>query len=354
MTDGACHTLPDRHGCAGYALNYGTHDTEAWGLTTRIFVPAGTHDKRDRALRSVPRREKTCSVQVPTFEEITRGSRHFTWRTSDGETFTGLAWDACDGNPRADVLCLHGLSGAAADFGPLGRRLAGDACDVWAVNLRGQGNDPDHRRRGHCLDPRQWRDDLAAFAGEFLDGNRPLYLVGESMGSLVAVDAVANGALTPRRLVLSVPVTEIRTPLPGWMVTMLRGAAGFFPRMKLSPLRFVHGRTCMPRLTADDGYMHYLKTIPHRVGGFTLEFLANFHEFMQSSREAAARVRIPTLMLAAGRDVFIRPEQSRAFFEMLGCDEKEYLFYPGGYHLLWHDADGEDVVDRIARWLLGA
>lgn len=286
---------------------------------------------------------------VPNYEDVARGARHFEWNGHDGERFPGLVWEAT-AETRAHVLCIHGLSGAAADFGPLGRRLSARGFTVWAVNLRGQGNDPDHRRRGHFLDPREWRADLAAFADAHLDG-RPLHLVGESMGSLVSVDAVANGALRPERLVLSVPVTETRAPIPGWMVGLLRGASNVAPRFKLSPLRFVHGKTSIPRLTSDDAYMAYLKTIPHRVGGFTLEFLARFHDLMQEAQQCAARIDVPTLMLSAGRDVFIRPEQSRAFFDRLAAPQKEYVFYPDSHHLLWHDVDTDDVLDRITRWI---
>ena len=97
--------------------------------------------------------------------------------------------------------------------------------------------------------------------------------------------------------------------------------------------------------------MAYLKEIPHRVGGFTLEFLTRFHNLMQQAQINAARIGVPTLMLSAGRDVFIRPEQSRAFFDKIAAAEKEYVFYPESHHLLWHDIDADDVLDRITRWI---
>jgi len=289
-------------------------------------------------------------VTAVTYEHLTRGAQHFAWDGHDGVSFPGLVWKAAGAKAKRDILCIHGLSGAAADFAPLARRLAAESCTVWAINLRGQGNDPDQRRRGHFLDPKEWRADLAAFARTFL-ADTSFDLVGESMGSLVAVDAVANGALHPRRLVLSVPVTETRARVPAWAIALARQACCWVPRCKLSPLRFVHGKTSLPRLTSDDAYMHYLKNIPHKVGGFTLEFLTHFHDLMQEAQQSAGRLKIPTLMLAAGRDVFIRPDQSRAFFNRIAAPEKEYVFYPDSHHLLWHDVDTQDVLDRIARWL---
>lgn len=301
----------------------------------------------------MPKRSDAPNPSVPTVRDMALGATPFTWNAADGTLFTGLEWRPEGGHPRAKVICIHGLSGAACDFGPLARHLAAKGCSVHALNLRGQGNDPDASRRGHFLDPTVFRADLAAFVRALPDDGAPLFVVGESMGSLVAVDAVANGALHPKRLVLSAPVPETRAPVPAWVVALLRVAAGVFPRIKLSPLRFVHGKAAMPRLTADDAYMEYLQNIPHRVGGFTLGFLAEFHGFMQSTRDSAARIRIPTLLLSGGRDIFIRPDQSRAFFDTLGSEEKEFGHYPESHHLLWHDVDCEDVIARISRWILG-
>ena len=284
-----------------------------------------------------------------TIDDAERGARRVVLDGADGTPFPALEWESV-GETKINVLCIHGLGGAAADFGPLGRHLSQNGCMVRAVNLRGQGNDPEPERRGHFLDPAGWRDDLEEFADSFPD-KAPLVVIGESMGSLVAIDSIAHGALRPERLVLAAPVPELRAPVPGWAETLVRGGAKIFPRLRFGPMRFVHGKTAIPRLTSDDDYMEYLRNIPHRVGGYTLEFLANFNGLMSNTHHHAAHVQVPTLMLSAGRDVFIRAGQSRAFFEKLAAPEKEYELYPDSHHLLWHDVNRDEVLDRITRWI---
>jgi alpha-beta hydrolase superfamily lysophospholipase len=286
-----------------------------------------------------------------TIDDAERGARRVVLDGADGTSFPALEWESV-GETKINVLCIHGLGGAAADFGPLGRHLSQNGCMVRAVNLRGQGNDPEPERRGHFLDPAGWRDDLEEFADSFPD-KAPLVVIGESMGSLVAIDSIAHGALRPERLVLAAPVPELRAPVPGWAVPLVRGGARLFPRLRFGPMRFVNGKTSIPRLTSDDDYMAYLQNIPHRVGGFTLEFLTNFHDLMRETQQCAARIDVPTLMLSAGRDIFIRPEQSRAFFDCIAAPEKEYELYPDSHHLLWHDVNRDEVLDRITRWVLG-
>ncbi len=286
---------------------------------------------------------------LTTAERMAQGSRSFTWRGADGTPFPGLVWEPDDMPARKHVLCIHGLSGAAADFGPVGQRLSAEGYAVWAINLRGQGLDPDSTRCGHFLETEGWRADLTTFV-ESTIGKEPIHLVGESMGALVALDAVVHRALHPQRLVLAVPVTEIRTPVPGWLISTMGMAAKVVPRVKLSPMRFVHHKISIPRLTADDEYMAYLKNIPHRVNGFSLKFLTSFHDLMEETRKNAAHLQVPTLMLSAGHDAFTRPDQSQSFFDSLGAAEKEHVFYPQSHHLLWHDVDTAAVLERISRW----
>ena len=73
------------------------------------------------------------------------------WKTPDGETFPYSIWGAelaMDQRPRAVVVAIHGLSGAARDFEPLGEHLARQGVVTYALELRGQGSDPQSERRG--------------------------------------------------------------------------------------------------------------------------------------------------------------------------------------------------------------
>lgn len=88
------------------------------------------------------------------------------WKTSDDETFPYSAWgdDLPPGEkPRAVVVAVHGLSGAALDYEPLGSHLAQHGVVTIALELRGQGNDPRPERRGDLAQIADWFSDLSAF-----------------------------------------------------------------------------------------------------------------------------------------------------------------------------------------------
>src|SRR5208337_143956 len=86
------------------------------------------------------------------------------WQAPDGETFPWSLWDIPAGErPRAVVIAVHGLSGAALDFEPLGHHLVAQGIVTVALELRGQGNDPRPHRRGDLAQIDDWFRDLAAF-----------------------------------------------------------------------------------------------------------------------------------------------------------------------------------------------
>jgi len=277
----------------------------------------------------------------------------FPWRTHDGEHREAHAWPA--ENPSAVVACIHGLSGSGEQFHPLPSRLS--RYSFFALDLRGQGSDPVVTRRGMSLDlPTQLRD-----IGQFLSALRrshagkPLFLMGESMGSLLSTAYAAQDDL-PREgeidgVLLSVPVVGLRREVPRFLKRTLAFLARHFPNARLSPSRFVNGKTTAPPLTRDTAYQESLREKPHHLRGFSLGFLAELGALIDNSYTHAKRLRHPALVLAAGNDCFVKPDQIQAWFEQVASTDKMHQLYPEAYHLLWHDWDREKVMKDIEDWL---
>jgi alpha-beta hydrolase superfamily lysophospholipase len=186
---------------------------------------------------------------------------------------------------------------------------------------------------------------------------RPLFLMGESMGSLLSTAYAAQDAL-PRGgeidgVLLSVPVVGLRREVPGFLKRTLAFLARHFPEARLSPSRFVNGKTTAPPLTRDTAYQESLREKPHHLRGFSLGFLAELGELIDTSHRHAERLRSPALVLAAGNDCFVKPEQISSWFERIPATDKTHHFYPEAYHLLWHDWDRETVMADIEEWLEG-
>lgn len=279
----------------------------------------------------------------------------FRWRTHDGEDREAHAWPAEE--PRAVVACVHGLSGSGEQFHPLSARLT--RYSFYALDLRGQGSDPVVARRGMRLDvPTQLRDIrefLAALRREH--PGKPVFLMGESMGSLLSAAYAAQESIHPEGeidgVLLSVPVVGLRREVPRFLKKALAVLARHFPDARISPSRFVNGKKTAPPLTRDTAYQESLREKPHHLRGFSLGFLAELGALIDTSHEHARRLRHPAMILAAGNDCFVKPEQIRAWAGHIPSVDKTHRLYPEAYHLLWHDWDRELVVADIEAWLDG-
>jgi len=253
------------------------------------------------------------------------------------------------------MVAVHGLSGAALDYEPLGRALAPLGFETYAPELRGQGNDPLPARRGDLDSIETWFADLRAFLALVREQHPgvPLYLYGESMGAAILTRflAQAGPAEQPRGLILASPVVAIQQRPPWWLNAIFQVLRRVRPKFRID-LRPLTKRDKVQRIvTRDEAHRAWYATAPHKLDVFTIRFFEQLQGLIEGCFDAAAKIHVPTLVLYARNDVFIREELVEQFFARLGSADKELTLYPESYHLLLHDHDREAVLARVTEWL---
>ena len=257
--------------------------------------------------------------------------------------------------PRCVIIAVHGLSGAAQDFRPLGESLAPQGIAVFAYELRGQGNDPDLARHGDINRPQTWLRDLAAF--HTLVRKRhpgiPIFWYGESLGSLIAFHAAAkiDPCVQPGGLILATPIAGLRMHVSSLARVSLRAASHVVPtcRVKLGSLAGMDESKI--RVTSTTTHGGQMAKTPHHVPAFTLRLLRGVDDLLRANTNAAGRLAMPVLMLASPHDVVSSPQQVEALFREIGSDDKRLRWYPRSYHLLLHDVQHAEVLRDVARWV---
>jgi acylglycerol lipase len=282
-------------------------------------------------------------------------SQHF-WTAPDGATFSYSLWAAGRRPPHGVVIAVHGLSGAALDFEPLGRRLIDHDFVTYAPELRGQGNDPLPARRGDLDRLETWFADLGAFVAlvRRQHPGLPLFFYGESMGGAILTRFIAQTppALQPTGLILASPVVAIQERLPFWINAIFRAFLLIWPSFRIDVRKLAKKGDAPKIVTRDEAHRAWFQTAPHKVDCFTVRFFKCLHDLITGCRNAAGRIQVPVLVIYARHDIFIRAELVEDFFAQLASPDKELTFYPESYHLLLHDHDREEVLERITGWLL--
>jgi alpha-beta hydrolase superfamily lysophospholipase len=282
-----------------------------------------------------------------------------TWKSSDGEVFSYSLWSA-EQPPRAVVIAVHGLSGAALDYEPLGDHLAKFGVTTYALELRGQGSDPVVKRRGDLARLEDWFADLSAFIAlvRARHPDAPLYYYGESMGAALLTRFLAQAPASeqPAGLILASPVVVVPGKPSWWQQAIFRFFLWVRPTHRIDVSKFTkrEDRNDPTKwVTRDEAHRLWFETAPHKLESYTVRFFKNLFELIDGCLDAATRITVPVFVMYAAHDVFIPPARVDEFFARLGSRDKESRFFPESYHLLLHDHDKDDALAQIEMWLLG-
>lgn len=276
------------------------------------------------------------------------------WAGRDGKVLPFTKWSGTSGQPKGVVICIHGLSGAASDFWPVGENLPSSGFEVYGMQLRGQGNDPDIERRGDIRSRRQWLHDLEDFTALVKRHHRgvPVYWYGESLGALIAVHAAASGGprTMPQGIILSSPVVELRENLQlGFLKNFaLRAMLNFLPGQRISLESLGNSEVQVTSQTTHRGQMQHTA---HYVPSFTLRLFAEIEQLIKNAPKAAAELDIPVLVLYTPHDPLVSRESVERFTDGILSPSKTKAFFEKSYHLILHDSERELALRTVKNWL---
>jgi alpha-beta hydrolase superfamily lysophospholipase len=248
--------------------------------------------------------------------------------------------------PRAQVVCIHGVQSHAGWYEYSCTRLAQAGFDVCFLDRRGSGQN--EAARGDAPGFRRLLDDLAEFLQPLRAAplKRPTFLVAISWGSKLAV------ALQRRH--------------PGLVDGLALLCPGFFPRVQPTlrqRLGIVWARLTNPTrrfpiplndpelFTAMPRWQQFLRDDPLSLREATARLLIESVRLDGYLRVVPAHVRVPVLVLLAERDRIIDNARTRRFVDRFAATDKEIIEYPGAHHTLEFEPDPERYLGDVQRWL---
>ncbi|MBK8091169.1 MAG: alpha/beta fold hydrolase [Verrucomicrobiaceae bacterium] len=299
-----------------------------------------------------------CTTTAPRVSATPAQLRKRDWTSFDGKTMPFTTWSTPRGKkPRGIILAVHGLSGAASDFWPLGESLRQRGITTYALELRGQGNDPQQAERGDIRDEKLWQRDLKTFHALLRQRHprTPIFWYGESLGSLVVMHTLAQISLAdqPQGILLASPVAGLRMEVSAAQRWMLETGAAVTPRTRLSLGTLAGVDESSIQVTSTTTHGSQMAKTPHHISAFSLRLIVAIGRMIDALPAAAAGLRQPLLVLASPHDVISSPEQIQAFFDQIGSREKKLLWFTRSRHLILHDVQRVEALQDIIHWLEG-
>ena len=267
-------------------------------------------------------------------------------------TFRGVAglelfrqqWRPVGRPVRAVLVNVHGIGDHSSLYPALPDYFVPRGWAIHAFDLRGNGRSPG--RRGHIDRWSDLRGDLDRFLAVVRadEPERPLFLLGNSLGGLIVLDYALHHPAGLRGVIaVAPPLGRIGTP--AWLLALGQALSRVWPGFTLET------GLDLSRLSRDPAVRDAIVSDPlfHRRGSARLaaEVLAT----ARALRREAAHFPVPLLLLHGAEDRMVFPDGSRAFIAAAGQPDKRYVEYPGGYHALLADVDRDRVLDDLRQWM---
>ena len=243
------------------------------------------------------------------------------------------------------VLIVHGLGEHSGRYEALAQWFLAHGYAVRSYDQRGHGRTPGQRgalRRSDDL-----LSDLATVYEHYSASlGRPPLLLGHSMGGLVAVRTVLDGRVEPPGLVLSSPA--LRPYQAPWLRRLAAVLARVLPNL---PLR---NGSPLDALSHDAKVIDAYRTDPLCSRSVTPRLADFIFRAGASSIADAWRLRVPTLLLAAGSDRLVDPSGSRDFSNGAWATKQlTARFFDTLFHELFNETETgrHQVLAQLLEWL---
>jgi alpha-beta hydrolase superfamily lysophospholipase len=265
-----------------------------------------------------------------------------TLRTPDGETLALREWPVA-GKPSAVVQLVHGIGEHIGRYDHVARWL-----NAWGFAVRGHdhfGHGASSGARGGLPTVLRLLDDLALVVDDTRAAfpDRPLVLLGHSLGGLVVASFVARSVRPVDALVLSSPGLD--PGLTGFQKLLIAVLSRIAPTLRagngLDDNYLSHDHAVV-QAYRDDPLCH------DRIGGRLARFLADEGAVVQA---AAPTWPVPTLLLYAGDDHLVRPAGSRAFAVAASPQRVSATCFPALFHEIFNELEAQPVFAQLQHWL---
>lgn len=265
-----------------------------------------------------------------------------TFTSFDGTRLFFREWKIM--KPLANILIVHGLGEHSGRYLKLAEDFNQSGFSVFSFDLRGHGKSDG--KRGHIMNFNEYLYDLDNFKQMLLRRfSNPLFILGHSMGGLIAMNYAIKNPADILGLITSSPLFRIRVRVPEWKKKL-----GIFLSNRIPSLSMSNGLNASYLSHAQEVVQAYIKD-PLVHTKVTARWFTEVTKTMEETYKIAGRLNMPVLMLHGGNDLLTDPKGSEEIFSLLTVSDKTLKFYDGYYHEIYNEIEREKPVNDTIEWI---
>jgi len=250
-----------------------------------------------------------------------------------------------DGQTRVVVLLVHGLGEYSGRYAHVAEHLTSRGFAVCALDHYGHGKSDGHA--GFVERFSVYLDGVDALRSKIQAEypSLPLFLVGHSMGGLIAAACLLANQDAFRACVLSGPALKTDQAPPALLLALNRLLSAVVPTLPMIQLD-ASGVSRDPAVV--EAYVND-PLVFH--GKLTARLIAELSKTMDDTLSRAAEIHIPVIFMHGEEDQLTSPSGSQEMFANVSSADKTLKLYPRLYHEIFNEPEQEAVLADMSTWL---
>lgn len=277
--------------------------------------------------------------------------RHRSGRVSaaDGLELVWQAW--VPDEPRGAIVIVHGLAEHSSRYRETGEFLCSNGWAVFTGDLRGHGLSPDVPGAGRVHVKRfdDYFNDVEAFIDLARDAcpGLPLFLLGHSMGGLIAIRYVLERPAGVAGAIISSPALGTHPDFqPPVLLKLLVGVLS-----RLAPKLLVKSELDTNAISHDPAVVRAYMDDPLVSQKVSARWYAEMMKAMKIARREAGSLSVPMLLMQSGADRLVDPSAPARWAAAAPDGHVELVTWDGFYHEMLNEPEKDRVRSRILDWL---
>ncbi|TCP52424.1 lysophospholipase [Tumebacillus sp. BK434] len=248
------------------------------------------------------------------------------------------------------AVLIHGASDHSARYRHVIETLNAGGIDVISGDLPGFG-----RSKGLHGHIDRFGDYLEAVDGWVREAERVagaagrVVMIGHSMGGLVAVRYLQEYGAQRERIIgaaLSSPLLRVAVEIPAWKRQIAKVLDRAIPKLRMP------SGISTAYLTRNQEVVAQYELDPLCGGVVSARWYAEIQRAMELAKREAGKIAVPILLLQAGADRIVAPEEAEPFFRTLPERENnKFLCYGDCYHELFNEPEQDVILAELLEWV---
>ena len=264
--------------------------------------------------------------------------------TSSNASLFYQSWLPAD-TPKAVLLVAHGLAEHSSRYEHFAEFFVKHDYAVFGLDHLGHGkSDGD---RCHITKFSDYTDGVALLLDRVHEAcpATPVFLIGHSMGGLVAVSILFEHQAEFAGCVLSGPAVQPAFELPAIQRLIMKLMSRVLPKLRVLQLE-------SSDVSRDPAVVERYRNDPLVFNGkITARLAEQLFSEMSSLQENLGRIDLPMLVLHGSEDRITSVEGSKMLHENISSQDKKLIIYDDLYHEVYNEPEQIEVMTDVLNWL---